>query len=73
MTEKEFTTKRFRHSELLIFNNGHLPPVECLLTGIDFEKKLIQLIPIDFNYEPEEFWSKIDYVYFPLPKLKIAK
>ena len=40
MTIEDFTKKRFRHSELILFTSDDGIDNECLLLAIDFEQAL---------------------------------
>lgn len=82
MSEQEFLKKAFRpfapidyYSKKVKNIDGQFgATVECLLLAVDFDERLLQLIPIINSYYNEEsFWARCEHCEFSRPKLKLQK
>lgn len=77
MTENQFTTYAFRHSEIIILHQKHPEvDIECMLIGVDFDHDLFHLVPIDQEiYEDKSYWIpyKSCDKQFKKPKMKIIR
>lgn len=63
--ELDFITKRGVHEETFI-------PV--MLLAIDWDNDVLKVVPFPrTNLEEIEFWTSIDHIESPKPKLKITK
>lgn len=77
MTENQFRTYSYRHSEIIIFHQKHPEvDVECMLLAVNFETDMFKLYPFDQElYEDYSFW--IPYTYCDKkakkPKMKIIR
>lgn len=76
MTDNQFRTYSYRHSEPMIVHMGHdIGDVECILVGIDFDHEMFQLVPFDLDYyEDKVFWIHPKFVDKPRkkPKMKVV-
>ena len=76
MTQNQFSTYSYRHSEPMIAHVGHnIGDVECILVGVDFDHEMFQLVPFDLDYyEDKVFWYHYKFVDKPRrkPKMKVV-
>lgn len=50
MTQNQFATYHYRHSEVMIWHTKHPDhDIECMLVGIDFEGEMFRLVPLDLD------------------------
>lgn len=58
MTQNQFATYHYRHSEVMIWHTKHPDhDIECMLVGVDFEGEMFRLVPLDLDwYEDKEYW-----------------
>ena len=74
MTEQEFRSRSFKHSQPYDWINPRTKErVECLLTAVDFDAGTIRLWPIPLdkeNFDYKEVWVSYEYCFPPLNKLK---
>ena len=48
MTDNQFSTYSFRHSEVIVYHQQHPDEdVECMLIGVNFDHGLFHLVPFD--------------------------
>ena len=78
MTREEFMKKRWKPFEEIIYTNKRTgSTVSCMLLAVDFECEIMKLEPFEtmgFTYSrTNEFWSPIEFLKRPSPKLKINK
>lgn len=77
MTDNQFSTYSFRHSEIIVYHQQHPDEdVECMLIGVNFDHGLFHLVPFDQEiYEDISFW--IPYKFcdkkHKKPKMKIIR
>ena len=64
MTQNQFATYHYRHSEVMIWHTKHPDhDIECMLEGVDFEGEMFRLVPLDLDwYEDKEYWVHFKYV-----------
>lgn len=64
MTQNQFATYQYRHSEVMIWHTKHPDhDIECMLVGVDFEGEMFRLVPLDLDwYEDKEYWVHFKYV-----------
>lgn len=74
MTQNQFTTYHYRHSEVMIWHTKHPDhDIECMLVGVDFEGEMFRLVPLDLDwYEDKEYWVNFKYVDKKRGKPKIG-
>lgn len=77
MTDNQFRTYSFRHSEEIIFHSMHPnEDIACMLIAVDFEREMFKLVPLDQElYEDYEFWIHHKFCDKPhrKPKMKIVR
>ena len=73
MTDDQFKTFRFSHSEVMVFHKSHPEAeIEMMLIGINFEHGMFQLVPLDIErYEDESYWIPYKYADKSRKKLKM--
>ena len=64
MTQNQFATYHYRHSEVMIWHTKHPDhDIECMLVGVDFEGEMFRLVPLDLDwYEEKAYWGHFKYV-----------
>ena len=64
MTQNQFATYHYRHSEVMIWHTKHPDhDIECMLIGVDFEGEMFRLVPLDLDwYEDKAYWVHFKYV-----------
>lgn len=77
MTDNQFSTYHFRHSEIIIYHQSHPEvDVECMLIGVDFDHGMFHLVPFDMDYyEDKSFWVPYKFCdkQYKKPKMKIIR
>ena len=77
MTDNQFSTYHFRHSEIIVYHQSHPnEDVECMLIGVDFDHGMFHLVPFDMDYyEDKSFWIPYKFCdkQFKKPKMKIIR
>ncbi len=78
MTIKDFTNRKWRHSEHIDYSPKSKElegiTVLCMLVAIDFEEDLFKLMPFDTEtYHQEPFWCRVENCERPPFKLKVKK
>ena len=77
MTDNQFATYSFRHSEIIVFHSLHPEAdVECMLLGVDFEHGMFHLVPFDdWLYEDRSFWVPYKFCdkQYKKPKMKVIR
>lgn len=77
MTDNQFTTYAYRHSEIIIYHQKHPEvDIECMLIGVDFDNGLFHMVPIDEDiYEDKSYWMPYKSCDKQLrkPKMKIIR
>lgn len=70
MTREEMCKKHWKPYSIIHYQEERmLHPVECLLSGIDFDAELMILTPVDEFYDQREFPANIKYCSIPPKKL----
>lgn len=77
MTDNQFSTYSFRHSEIIVYHQQHPEEdVECMLIGVNFELGLFHLVPFDQEfYEDISMWIPYKFCdkQFKKPKMKVVR
>jgi hypothetical protein len=68
--EKMIKTKWIPYMKILYKTTNMENSILCMLCGINFESEVVNLIPLDDNYESEEFFMSINYIELPRHELK---
>lgn len=80
MSEEEFLKKKWKPFQLIDFKSeriknidgGYGAIVPCILLAIDFDERLLKIIPIpEGYYEEKEFWSRCEHCEIPKPPVKM--
>lgn len=73
MNEDYFLKTKFKPFEIFEFHHkGNV--VDCILLCVDFDQRLMKLIPIPNSYLIEQdFWCRCEYLERPRPQPKLLK
>lgn len=73
MTQNQFRTYAYRHSEVMLYHQRHpTQDIEMLLIGVDFDNEMFHLVPIGYDYEDKDYWFPYKFVDKPKRKPKMV-
>lgn len=66
MTREEMVKRQWKPYMFIDYkDNGMKLPVECILSGIDFDAEILTLTPINDFYRRDEFQANLKYCFIP--------
>jgi len=71
--EKMIEVKWIPYMKILYKTPNMENSILCMLCGINFESEVVNEIPLDENYESEEFFMSINYIEIPRPNPRLLK